>query len=408
MPLYYLGVTLGYEQFVTYLLNVIFALLSCTLIVLIVKKYGYPWPLQIAASLLFIFGTNAFVYSLYYTQHIVSAFLVLLALYITLYKTSIFNNIALGVIFGIGLLVDIPNGFLLFPTIIYQFFRHFEIKQELNKITFTFKYFALAMALGLIPLVLIFGWYNKQVTGSPTLLPQFMGRNLNVGNESQRPEPKPVKEEEAPGQNAPFHSRIMMNGIYILFLSDERGWAYYSPILFIGLLGMLLYYKNRDATQILFIPVSIFLINSVMYAMFGDVWGGWSFGSRYLIPAAAVTILFIPVVLERFKKNIFVYLLVSALAVYSIYINTLGAVTTTEIPPKQEAENLISPIPYTYQYNLDLLDKNESYSMLNTYIFKGIPGKDIWFYESLIISLIALAPIGYYASKNVSFKFKHS
>lgn len=141
-------------------------------------------------------------------------------------------------------------------------------------------------------------------------------------------------------------------------------------------------------------------MNTLLYAMFGDPWGGWSFGSRYMIPSAAVVILFIPFVLTRFKRNIFIYLFIAGLIIYSIFINTLGAVTTTEIPPKQEAKTLISFIPYTYEYNLQLLEKNESYSMLNTYLLKDIHGKTIWIYESLLLILLTLLPMAYFYTSN--------
>jgi hypothetical protein len=156
---------------------------------------------------------------------------------------------------------------------------------------------------------------------------------------------------------------------------------------------MYLLYKKKEGNDIVTIPLSIVLVNILLYSMFGDHWGGWSFGARYLIPGAAVMTLFIPEVLTHFKKNIGVLVVVSVLIIYSVFVNALGAITTTEVPPKQEAERLPTYIPYTYEYNYRLIEKNESYSLLNTYILKNVSGKAIWIGESTVLSLLILLPI---------------
>ena len=114
IPFYYFGKLLGYEQFGTYLLNVVFAVLNLILIFAILKRYKVPFVLRITASFILLFGTNTFVYSLFLTQHTVAAFLVLASIYITTFKPNILNDLALGAVFGIGLLVDLPNAFILF------------------------------------------------------------------------------------------------------------------------------------------------------------------------------------------------------------------------------------------------------------------------------------------------------
>ncbi len=402
LPFYYLGSLHGYEQFMTYLLNVVFSVFNVVMILLILRRYKVPFALQITSAFILLFGTNAFAYSLFLTQHIVAAFLVLASIYITTFKPNIFNNLALGSVFGVGLLVDLPNAFMLFPAVLYHFFKNFELHENTSKIVLSIKIIVIFLALGLLPLAGLFLFYNKQTTGSPMVLPQFMGRIANVEEQVNRPQAREVKEEEiAPGSMSPFQSRYILNGLYILLISNERGWLYYSPILFVGLLGMYFFYKNKELQEYLLVPLSIFIMNTLLYAMFGDPWGGWAFGPRYLIPSAALCVLFIPFVLTRFKRNILVFLFVAALIVYSVFVNTLGAVTTTEVPPKQEAETLVTFIPYTYAYNYQLLEKNESYSMLNMYLLKNIHGKTIWFYESIILSTMAIFPMFYFLGTTI-------
>jgi len=52
------------------------------------------------------------------------------------------------------------------------------------------------------------------------------------------------------------------------------------------------------------------------------------------------------------------------LAAYSIGVNVLGVMTTTQIPPKVEALNLPNPIPYTYVYNWQLMTERNLNSSL--------------------------------------------
>ena len=119
-------------------------------------------------------------------------------------------------------------------------------------------------------------------------------------------------------------------------------------------------------------------MNTLLYSMFGDPWGGWSYGARYLIPASGILAIGIAPVLDRFKKNYFFIPVFFLLAGYSFYINTLGAYTTSSIPPKVEAVNLETPIPYTYEYNFQLLEKQNLSSSLfyNLYFSKAISSKD--------------------------------
>ena len=100
------------------------------------------------------------------------------------------------------------------------------------------------------------------------------------------------------------------------------------------------------------------------YSMFDDPWGGWSFGPRYMIPAISILCVFISTSVDRFYRNFVFTLFVFLLLGYSIFVNSLGVFTTTAVPPKQEAENLVTPIPYTYEYNKKIITSNKNSSLL--------------------------------------------
>jgi hypothetical protein len=130
--------------------------------------------------------------------------------------------------------------------------------------------------------------------------------------------------------------------------------------------------------------------------MFGDPWGGWSFGARYLIPAAALMAIGLAALLDFAHRSKWKWLIVSAIAlvgVLSIKINTLGALTTAALPPKVEADQLNEPIPYTPKYNLQILDKNLSSSLVfNLYLRHEISAHQ---YYTILWSSISLLYVSF-------------
>jgi len=63
--------------------------------------------------------------------------------------------------------------------------------------------------------------------------------------------------------------------------------------------------------------VAIAGTNLMIYSMWGDPWGGWAFGSRYLIPAYAAISVFLAVALEKFRRDKLFLLMVFMAFVYS-------------------------------------------------------------------------------------------
>ena len=138
-------------------------------------------------------------------------------------------------------------------------------------------------------------------------------------------------------------------------------------------------------------------VNVLLYSMWGDPWGGWAFGSRYLIPVYAILSIFLALALSKHRKNIFVIISFFLLLIYSLSVNTLGALTTSRIPPKGEAKSL-EPISnkqekYSFDRDIDFLIKeNKSKSFIyQTYVSKYIPA---WKYYLLVfIPLISVTTL---------------
>lgn len=387
VPFYILGKSVGYAQLGAYSINLLFAVLNILLITIIGRKLKASFFGSVLSGFLFVFGTNALSYSQTLTQHNVSTFLILLSLILAVSNRNFINNLLLGITFSAGLLVDIPNGVIMAPSIIYVFFSQFERKELKEKITIIVKLNGMVFLLGLIPLLFVFAIYNYSLTGSYTKLGQTIGRVDYVPQEVQLK----GKTSSSSRIQLPYNTRAQIRGLSILLLSSERGWFYYSPVIIIGILGLILAIRNKKTQKpaILFTSVAAMVV--ISYSMFGDPWGGWSFGPRYLIPASAVVMTGIGVAITRFKKNILFIILFSICVIYSVSVSTLGAITTNNIPPKIEAVALSVPIPYTYEYNLSFLEKGEINSLLyNIYLSGKLSSYEFWYYCVGVIVLITI------------------
>ena len=161
--------------------------------------------------------------------------------------------------------------------------------------------------------------------------------------------------------------------------------------MFFGFIGFVLAWKKR--VKIVGLLVSVMLINILLYSMWGDPWGGWAFGSRYLIPSYAILSIFIALLLTYWRKNYIFLILFSVVAIYSIFVNTLGALTTSALPPKvhvlylEELSGMVQK--YTYERNWDMLVAGHSKSFVyQTFLEKYLTATQFYFILTSSITLL--------------------
>ncbi len=385
IPLYVLGGLIGFPQQGAYFTITLIALVNFILIAKLAHKLTASLSTAILSGFIFLFATNALPYANTFTQHHVALSIVLLSLILALRSASFFRDVLIGLLAGLGLLVDLPTALMLLPVGLYVLSKHVSIESSVNKFHLSIKYSLLGLILGALPMVGIFAWYNYHTTGSASIIAQSIGRapELDV---------KPIVAEDTTSKEShsalPYKTRSVLNGLYILIISNERGWFYYSPILIAGVLGLILSLKSshRDLAKV---SLGIILMIIASYSMFGDPWGGWSYGARYMIPASGVVSIFIGLAVKRFHKQLVFMTLFIIAAIYSIYVASLGALTTNAVPPKVESVNLSVPIPYTYRYNQKyFIDRNISSSLaFNTVL------KDYLTAHAFLISLTAVLSV---------------
>lgn len=394
LPLFVIGDSIGFPQLSTFLLNVVFAVLNFILVGRIARKLGAGYIASILSGFLFIFGTNAFSYAHTFTQHESSATLLLLALLNCIGKRTLFKNIWLGILLGIGILVDIPNAFMMAPLLIYAGLKNFSVEKVAEKTKLSLKLSVVGFIIGVLPFIALFGWYNQLATGSPTKLAQLIGRiDYQAGDVNRSDAQVGINESKRDpyAQILPYNTRDQVNGFFILLVSNERGWWYYSPMLAIGILGLYQAYKNTKTRTLAILAGSVIGIDILSYAMFGDPWGGWSFGPRYLIPASAMACTGIGVAVSHFQKNKIFTFIFMILVTLSLAISLLGALTTNSVPPRVESVAMPDPIPYTYEYNIELLNKNMSSALVfNAYAASFMDARYYFIYLFVGISAAVL------------------
>lgn len=368
IPLYVLGKALGYQQHITFLLNIIVQVINILLIAKLSTKFNLSFKKGLLSGLIFAFATNALTYSLTLAQHNVTAMFTLLAVLNAINKKRSFkNNFVLGAIYGIAGLADIPNFFILLPSMLYAFYT--SLITEENKVYVKGVFYVVIMGLAFLPFAVGFGLYNKAQTNSYFDNGQFIGRSAYPAKElTQTPEEKEAESREPKTRHTPLYTRDQMRNLYLLTISNERGILFYSPIVLLGILGLFLAYFDKRHTSIISLITATVLITLALYSMHGDPWGGWAFSSRYMIVPASLILACTGVAFNRFGKKVAFHLIFIPLLGYSLYVSSLGALTTNAIPPKVEAIHLIVPIPYTYEYNQTLVQSWNSSLVYNAYL----------------------------------------
>jgi hypothetical protein len=368
VPLYMLGQYFHEGQMFTYFLNVLFGLLNIFLIYKVSKKLKIPDYLGWLSGFVFLFATNALAYVGTLTQHQVSTSLVLLATLNSFEERNLKQNIIFGLLFAGGILVDIPNAFMMMPALVLILVKHFDWQETKQKIKINFKLSVFGLVLGLIPLLICYGIYNHQLTGSYIKIGQFIGRTAINSDATEKVLTNNTGissiNKDLTLVSTPYNPRLELNGFYILLFSDERGIFYYSPILLIGFLGLVFLYRHKEKRVLVSVLAGVALICVLTYSMFGDPWGGWGFGARYMIPAEAILSIGIGEAIDRFRRKLYLLFIAGALLIYSVAIAVVGAITTTSIPPRVEAIHLSTFIPYTYQRGIDLIHQNISNSLI--------------------------------------------
>lgn len=367
VPGYFVGKYFGSSQVGTYAVIALFAVLNMAFVKLISEKLGASSAAATVTSFIFLFATPAFSYGVNLYQHHISLFLILCSIYLLLRKESIISVFVVWFLYGLAIFVDYPNAILMLPIIFYSLIKLVNIGQEAAGIRIRFQVGKALGVCGLVLPILLLAWFNRSLLGSPYSL---TGTAQDVVSVSDDGSPvlykdsmdlkEQLKESELALNKSAlsfFNTRNLINGLYTHLVSPDRGVIYYAPVILFGVLGFSVLRKKKN-TEFSFL-LSIIGVDIILYSMWGDPWGGWSFGSRYLIPAYALMAIFISFSLEKINEKPILTALFIIITAYSVFVNSLGAVTSTGNPPLSEVKNLGiqsgKSERYTFARNWDIL-----------------------------------------------------
>lgn len=349
VPGYIIGKFFGAAQVGTFALVAIFALLNAWLIYGITRGLGAKTPFALLAATVFLFATPAYAYATTLYQHHLSVFLILLALFALTRPHSWWNFAIVWFACAASVVIDNPNIFFMFPVglaALGKLFQSFKIKIA-EPLPWKKLLMGALTLLAFIPPTAFFLWYNQAAYGSPFQLPGTLQsvseidangkpvtestyqKQLLTEKQLQSLREGNAKEKTAVGF---FKTRNLYNGFFVHFVSLDRGIVVFTPVLLLGIIGYVILYRRKDS--LIGVLLATLGVNILLYSMWGDPWGGWAFGSRYLIPTYALLSVGVGVILSEWRGRSWFLALFALLFVYSAGVNTLGAITTSTNPPK--------------------------------------------------------------------------
>lgn len=374
IPGYIIGKFFGASQVGTFAVIALFAIFNVLLISAIAIRLGADKTAAAIGALVFLFATPAFTYAVTLYQHHISVFIILLSVYLLIRWNNFWSLSAIWLLLALSAAVDNPNVVFMAPIGLYAAAKMFIINKEPARINIRFRKRALVAFVGALVPIVLFLWFNQASHGNPLKLSGTLP-SVKAIDAAGSPMTPPLAENPSKafdpvqkGKSAVgfFKTRNLLNGFYIHLLSPDRGIIFYAPVILLGLLGFFfLLAKNKTTGNILIATGgAIFLL----YSMWGDPWGGWAFGSRYMIPLYAILAIGLSFTIARWKKNYIFIVIFLPLLAYSVWVNSLGAITSSRNPPQVEIlalEKLSGhEEKYTFARNLQYLDSNDSKSFV--------------------------------------------
>lgn len=399
VPGFLLGRSVGAAQVGVYGVIALFALLNSLLVYHLAAKLGTSAPAAALAALIFLFATPAFAYGVNLYQHHISTFLILSSLSLAVLPANGWRLALIWFLAASSIPIDYPNLFLMLPICLYSLHQLIQVERKRGKVRVAINLSrALTILTVLLPLS-FFLWFNQVTYGNPW---QFSGTVASVdgidaeGRPTQAPLDNTQAESSSSSQAARaksavafFETRKFINGFYIHLISPDRGILYFTPVLLLALLGIPLLFRRHQTTTIMLI--GIIVTNLLLYSMWGDPWGGWAFGSRYLVPSYAILAIFLAVCLERYRRHLLILGLFLALGGFSLYVNAAGALSTSTNPPQVQVLGLEKLSGrrerYSFDRNLEYLQAGRSKSYVyQTYLSSRLSA---WEYYQIVSGALA-------------------
>lgn len=369
VPAYIIGKSVGLSQVAVFTFFALIATMNGLLIYAISSALGFSKRSGVIAGFAYTLGTTAWPYAVSLAQHNTSVFFLLVILLFSLKVEKSRYAFFIGwLMYGLAIFVDYINAVLFLPSVILLISSAISLKRHEQHVGVTIRLAVVYGFVAFLALGLAHARYNQINFGKPYLIGTSVFRTVKTTEilKSLRSNADYSKEERDIKPNTVtrlLDAKNITNGVFVLLFSRGRGIFLFAPIVLFGLLGL-----SRLATfnkALALTIASTAVVNLLIYASFGDPWGGWEFGPRYLIPS--MSILAIPLASTIESHNRYRFKLVFWLVfLYGVGVNLLGSLTTNQLPAEIEA--VVLRLPVTYTHNFDRLLQGKSYGFLYTTI----------------------------------------
>ena len=370
LPLYWIGKMFNLAQVASFFTISLFAAASIIFLYLISRKmFKLPVWASLMSGLIFGFGSTSWSYANTLYQHHVTVFCIIASFYAAWkYKQKLKYSWIWAIFvwfnYALAIGIDYPNALLMVPVMAYFFFSALNIGTKDKKTSISFRLSFLLTSIIFVVISLVHGYFNYTHFGGWTKVSNgILGykriQELKLFKE-KNPEKIIAELEKSKVPIKFFKEDNLPRGVAILTFALDKGIFLFSPIFFLALLGIFISLKSISFE--ISVMLASILLNIFLYSSFGDPWGGWAFGPRYLIPSMAFLSIFVAIWLSKTRFQIIAKITTFILFAISAAIALLGALTTNAVPPKIEADYL--KMKYNFLLNWDFLTENRSSSFI--------------------------------------------
>jgi hypothetical protein len=385
LPFYLFGARYGLGQVAAFAAESLVSIITLVFIYLIgVRVFMLPRWAAFFAVLTYGFASTSWSYAITLYQNAFTAMFIVTAFYAawrfaqsdTRYRFLYAGYVWLA--YALAIFVDYPNAVLMLPVMVYLAVSTFSFENVREGIAVSIRWSAIVTFIVFAFVTGLHFWHNatyyggwsrlagtlkhytpsseRVATGTPAIVTASSTATSVTATSTT-----PTKEKTAVGF---FNEKAMPNGFFVLLFGDERGLFFFSPLFFFSLLGIAQVLRRReDIGADSVVPIALIAVNLFLYSSWGDPWGGWAYGPRYLIASMPWLALFVGVALSRGRFTVLKKFLAYILFLFSSAVALLGALTSNAVPPKSEA--MLLPIKtYNYLHSIPFLQDSRSSSFV--------------------------------------------
>jgi hypothetical protein len=390
VPLYALGTELRASQLFVFSMQAALLLATMLLMFWLSRVFQLGRRAALFAAVTFGFATNAWGYSVTLSGYPPASLLLLAGCCLACAGPylRVRQFLGLWLLYGIAVLMENSSFFTFIPLVIGAATRLYcpaelRLKERRPRPVMMFRSIGLALSpLSFLTILLLYGWYNTVLFGSPLTLSSALPRLSTVGSAN----PTPVAGVSlTPPLDLTPHG--ILSGLSTLLVSTDRGLLFYAPIVLLAVFGWQALAKRPFCFRAALGVVPLMAI--AIHAPLQDPYGGWAFGPRYLIPALPELCLLTGLGLQRFAHTEEMKLVYSAAFTYSVAVSSLAPLTTNAIPPSVEAPGVLKS---SYLATFSFLSRNH----LSSGLYNAIFGRVLSGWEYYLLVLLPVLIGGWY------------